>query len=60
MLIGRTSEWNTDAGVGIGLLVGPGEGCSECWLELAESFATEIGLLVPTTQLLIINKRIIH
>ena len=33
---------STDAGVGIGMLVGPSEGCSECWLDLAEGVGTLI------------------
>ena len=32
----------TDVGVGIGMLVGPSEGCSECWLELARRFGALI------------------
>ena len=27
----------------VGMLVGPSEGCSECWLDLAEGFGTLIG-----------------
>ena len=31
------------AGVGFGMLVGPSEGCLECWLNLAKGFGTLIG-----------------
>ena len=33
----------SDAGVGIAMLVDPSEGCFECKLDLAEGFGTLIG-----------------
>ena len=33
-------------GVGIGMLVEPSDGCSECWLDLAEGFGTLVGQLI--------------
>ena len=39
----------SDAEVGIRMLVGPSEGCSECLLDLVEGFGTAIGQLIPIT-----------
>ena len=39
----KSEPEHSDAGVGIGMPVGPSEECSECWLELAEGFGTSIG-----------------
>ena len=43
LLLGVSNSEYSDAGLGIGMLAGPSEGCSECWLVLAEGFGTLIG-----------------